>query len=319
MIRIYGSFCAVQGRPITDWTEVTKAEVDNFRLSPECYNAIEFNVPVPSAPKQDPLSNFQKGIRQDASIYVVLKDNKQWDSWHHLTMAQARAQDVDEILNPDYVPLPGQKSLFEAKQNYLYATFERILQTDKGKSLVWTYKEDSEAQKIFKELCKDALRLTQSSIDSSWLLSYITSVRVSDGQWNGTTHGFILHWQEQVRLYESLVDTSAHFNNGQKMHMLQNVVHPLQDLWQVKNQANQLQTYHSHPMSYDVHCKLVLSAGSNYNAQYTPKGRSVQPGTRAIKQEVYTHDVQETEEDSFDPGMYNLDSSATSLQANAQA
>jgi len=28
------------------------------------------------------------------------------------------------------------------------------------------------------------------------------------------------------------------------------------------------------------------------------------------------HDVQETDKDSFDPGMYNLDSSAASLQAN---
>ena len=72
----------------------------------------------------------------------MLKDTNQWDSWHHLTMAQARAQDVDDVLNPDYVPHPGQESLFEAKQNYLYTTFERILQTDKGKSLVWTYEED---------------------------------------------------------------------------------------------------------------------------------------------------------------------------------
>jgi len=160
----------------------------------------------------------------------VLKDNKQWDSWHRLTLAQARAQDVTEILNLNYLPLPSQDSLFKAKQKYLYAIFERILQTDKGKSLVWAHEEDLDAQKIFKELCKDALRSTWSSINSSRILSYITSIRVGDGQWNRTTHGFILHWQEQVRLYESLVDASAHFNNGQKMHMLQNVVHPLQEL-----------------------------------------------------------------------------------------
>jgi len=66
----------------------------------------------------------------------------------------------------------------------------------------------------------------------------------------------------------------------------------------------------------DAYCKLLLSARSNYNAQYAPKGRSFQPSTRAIKQEVYTRDIQETDEDPFDPGMYNLDSSAASLQAN---
>jgi len=222
VIKIYGFFCTAQERPIGNWTEVTKAEFDKFKCG--------FNVSVPSGPKQDLLSDFWKGIKHDASLYTVLRDPKQWDSWHHSTMAQARAQDVDKVLNPKYVPPPGQESLFEAKQNYLYATFERVLQTDKGKLLVQTYKEDSDAQQIFKELCEDTLRSTQLSIDSSRLLSYITSVKVGDGQWNGTTHGFILHWQEQVRLYELLVDPSAHFNNCQKMHMLQNVVHPLQDL-----------------------------------------------------------------------------------------
>jgi len=182
--------------------------------------------------------------------------------------------------------------------------------------LVQTYKEDSDAQQIFKELCKDALRLTRSFIDSSRILSYITSIRVGDGQWNGTTHGFILHWQEQVRLYESLVDTSAHFNDGQKLHMLQNTVHPLQELRQVKNQADQLQAYHGRPMPYETYCRLLLSAGSNYDAQYAPKGRPIQSNTRAIKREVYAHDTQETDGDSLDPGMDNLDSSAASLQAN---
>jgi len=38
---------------------------------------------------------------------------------------------------------------------------------------------------------------------------------------------------------------------------------------------------------------------------------------KATKHEVYMHDVQETDEDSFDPSVYNLDSSAASLQANA--
>ena len=69
-------------------------------------------------------------------------------------------------------------------------------------------------------------------------------------------------------------------------------------------------------MSYDAYCRLVLSAGSNYDAQYVPKGKTPQPGTRATKREVYMHNVQEEDEDSSDPGTYNLDSSAASLQAN---
>jgi len=119
----------------------------------------------------------------------------------------------------------------------MYADFERVLQTDKGKALlVKFYEADSNAQKIFAELCEDVLRSTCSSIDSSRVLSCITSVRIGNDHWNGTTHSFILHWQEQVQLYESLVDAADHFSHEQKMHMLQNAVHPLQELRQVKNQ-----------------------------------------------------------------------------------
>jgi len=57
-IRIYGPFCSAQGRPITDWMEVTKVKFDKFRCSTKCFNAIEYNAQVPSAPKQDPLHDF---------------------------------------------------------------------------------------------------------------------------------------------------------------------------------------------------------------------------------------------------------------------
>jgi len=105
---------------------------------------------------------------------------------------------VSDVLNPSFKPATGVKDLFEAKQKYMYAVFERVMLTDKGKALVRSHEADANAQKIFNKLCKDALRSTCSSIDSSRLLSYITSVRIEDGHWNWTAHNFVLHWQEQV-------------------------------------------------------------------------------------------------------------------------
>ena len=49
------------------------------------------------------------------------------------------------------------KDLFDAKQRYMYAVFERVLQMDKGKALVRSNEATSNAQKIFMELCQDAL------------------------------------------------------------------------------------------------------------------------------------------------------------------
>ncbi len=74
---------------------------------------------MPTPKQKDLLSKFKKGIKRDASLFVVLKDLKQWDSWHWSTVAQASAQDVYYVLDPAYKPSPTDKDLFEAKQKYI--------------------------------------------------------------------------------------------------------------------------------------------------------------------------------------------------------
>jgi len=100
------------------------------------------------------------------------------------------------------------------------------------------------------------------------------------------------------------------------MHMLQNAAHPLQELCQVKNQANQLQAFHGRSMSYKSYCNLLLSAASNYDAQFAPKSKSERFGPKSTKREVYTHDLHDSYDSTSNNGSYNLDSSIVELQAN---
>ena len=63
---------------------------------------------------------------------------------------------------------------------------------------------------------------TQAIIDANTLLQYITTASLSDGSWNGMTEQFILHWLEQVRLYEELIDVSAALSDSVKLTLLTN-------------------------------------------------------------------------------------------------
>ena len=47
--------------------------------------------PAPIPKQKDLLADFKKGIKRDASLFMVLKDPKEWDSWHCSTVAQVRA------------------------------------------------------------------------------------------------------------------------------------------------------------------------------------------------------------------------------------
>ena len=154
-------------------------------------------------------------------------------------MTQARAQDVDKVLDESYVPgTQEEQDLFAEQQKYLYAVLESRVLTDVGKSFVRLHENDYDAQAVYSKLKAHHLKSTKAMIDSSAILSYVTSARLGNGEWKGTTEGFILHWQDQVRLYERQVLTSDHFSDGQKRIMLENAVHNITELRQVKNNAD---------------------------------------------------------------------------------
>jgi len=91
VLKIFADYCQDIGSPIEDWTAVTKTNFDDFRTSHAGMSlskksdafSTSTTAPTPPPPKQkDLLAEFKKGIKRDASLFVVLKDLKQWGSWH---------------------------------------------------------------------------------------------------------------------------------------------------------------------------------------------------------------------------------------------
>jgi len=72
-------------------------------------------------------------------------------------------------------------------------------------------------------------------------------------------------------MYEKQVHVTEHFSPDQKHIMLQNAVHPVTDLWNVKNQADQLKTHTGIAPTYEQYCNLLLSAASAYDASFATK------------------------------------------------
>jgi hypothetical protein len=121
-----------------DWTSIMVEAFDTFRV--DDYNVITSTSPPGYTPRRsggappvvtprqrDPVADFKKGIKRDPTLFLAFKMEKQWVSWQRSTLAQARAQDVADVLDPTYVPsLPEDKLLFEEKQKYLYAVFDNF-------------------------------------------------------------------------------------------------------------------------------------------------------------------------------------------------
>lgn len=128
------------------------------------------------------VQDFKRGIKRDVSQFTPLKDEANWDNWNQSTIAQARAQDIDVVLNPSYVPTTQEEThLFLEQQKFMYAVFEKTLLTDKGKALVRSYQHTFDAQSIYRELSSYAMHSTRAAIQALSLLSHITNVTLGDG------------------------------------------------------------------------------------------------------------------------------------------
>ena len=307
---------------VMDWLTVTHEMFDGFRI---VYNPLDYFATVSNASTTssttttsssgaakttqfDPIRDFKRGIKRDPSLFPVLKDSKQWDPWYVDTKAQARAQDVDDILDPNYkANTVEEKAVLDQKQRYMYAVFAKTLLTDKGKSLVREHEKDYNAQQIHTKLLDYAQRSTKASVESSQLLTYITSTRLGTGSWKGSSHSFILHWQNQIHKYEQLVPANDCFSDTIKRTMLENAVSSIQDLRAVKDQANQLQVRLGTQISYDEYCSLLLSAALTYDSQFATNVNS-----KGVRRGVYNHNIINDHESNF-----NIDSDLQLLEINA--
>jgi hypothetical protein len=162
--------CTNEDNPIGDnWNDITREEFNTYRVGPS-FNGTIFGDPsasnpgIPSAPStraRDAVADFKRGIKRDPSQFPILKDDKQWDGWNRSHNAQARAQGVEDVMNSSYKPTTSEdKALFEVKQTYMFAVFEKTLLTDQSKARLTS---ESTRKSLMLSLFIDALANMLSS------------------------------------------------------------------------------------------------------------------------------------------------------------
>ena len=314
-------------QPITDWLGITAEDFDQFRTDRRYAANRNPGNPLLNPPSQAPLvspsnSNgrspadiFRRGIKRDQSLFPTLKDEKYNDQWHRSFINQVRAQDVEEVLNPLYTPTSvEEQELFAQKQCFLYAVLDAKVLTDNGKSIIRKYEDTGDAQKAYNDLKKHHLASTGARIDSSKILTYITSARLGNGEWRGTTENFILHWMDQIRLYERQVKKDEYFSDGQKRTMLENAVSSVDDLRRVKVAADLDVAKGGQSLTFEQYLALLQAAAATHDAQYAPRG----PRAANPRRSVYSHNILDSTDDDYEIEQdYDIDIPVTVIEANA--
>ena len=168
----------------------------------------------------------------------------------------------------------------------MYSVFIKTLLTDKGRELVRLHKSDFNAQAIFSALIQFYTSNVVGQDKQTQLLTYLTSTRLGDGTWNGTTHAFVLHFQEQIRTYNRYAPKEQALPESMQLIVLQNAVEEVQALAQVKANHQQLHVTQGVALSYTQYVQLLT-----ISALQLDKKKPTAGSTRSRQRNVYSTDL----------------------------
>ena len=85
----------------------------------------------------------------------------------------------------------------------MYSVFNKVLQSDMGKTIVRKYAPTLDAQSLWKEF-ETHMSTSSKRLNEKHRLHAYGSTTVYDRSWKGTTEQFVLHFHEQFRQQDEL-------------------------------------------------------------------------------------------------------------------
>ncbi|EEC42547.1 predicted protein [Phaeodactylum tricornutum CCAP 1055/1] len=251
---------------------------------------------VPSA-----IDEIKQGVKRDKTHYPILKDDRYWDNFYRSFVVTAVSHNVEKVLDPSYAPTDAsEKSLFEEQKKFVYSALEHTLQTDMGKNLVREHSFDFNAQEVFRKVVKHYTESASAKSGSSNTLAYLTTAKYGTS-WTGTAVGFILFWKNHLCIYNDMVPMAEQLPKQLCLSLLENAVHDIPELRQVKITAT-----------------LDLAKGGtplNYKGNNLSNSRSVKSKRSAFLTDLSYDQPDFTEDKGID---YDIDLSlAVIYEANA--
>ena len=123
--------------------------------------------------------------------------------------------------------------------------------------------------------------LSTPDLRSTGITKYLTNIKLDD-TWRGTNESFLMHYNDQLRLFDSLVDSDEKLPDNTRVTFLESAVESVPDLRRVKITDNVLQAQldSTRPITYRSYFDLLKDAA--FHLDQAPKRGS------KIRRTMYT-------------------------------
>ena len=271
------------------YIQIDPQDYDEWRTTPP-EEEIHFQTPSklgsPTTPRSNvsseasesyiTLTNFKKGIKRDSSAYPIFKNERYYNTFIRHFKATAKAQGLNSLMDPNFTPGSDEyeQQLFEEQQDFLYSVLISSLKTEFSEALVKDHEGD--AQLILDLLHEHHTGNSQySRAEINRITKYLTNIKLDD-TWRGTNESFLMHYNDQLCLLDSLVDSDEKLPDNARVTFLESAVESVPDLRRVKITDNVLQTQFdsTRPISYRSYFDLLKDAAFHLD-QATKRGNKI--------------------------------------------
>ena len=268
------------------YIQIDPQDYDEWRTSPP-EEDIHFQTPsmfgspttsqstVPSEASESyiTLTNFKKGIKRDASAYPIFKNERYCNTFIRQFKATAKVQGLNSLTDPNFTPGSDEheQQLFQEQQDFLYSVLISSLKTEFSEALVKDHEGD--AQLILEVLHEHHTGNSQySRAEINRITKYLTNIKLDD-TWKGTNESFLMHYNDQLRLLDSLVDSVEKLPDNARVTFLESAIESVPDLRRVKitDIVHQAQLGSTRPISYRSYFDLLKDAAFHLD-QVTKRG-----------------------------------------------
>ena len=168
---------------------------------------------------QTALNNFKNGTKRDVSAYLIFKDDLYYNTFKRSFLATIKVQGLYDVADADFDPYDGDQYDQQLFEKTIYCIF-----------CIGYLSPDRQRKRTSQEFEGDA-RTIISKLNHYHTLSKV-HLNCTDS-WKGAISQFLSHFEEKLRLLDSLLPDCDKIPETARMTFPQKAVHQSHDLRQI--------------------------------------------------------------------------------------
>ena len=176
----------------------------------------------------------------------------------------------------------------------MYSVFNKILQSDMGKTIVRKHAQTLDTQSVWKEL-NSHMSTSSKGLNERCRLHAYMSTTVYDKSWKGTTEQFVLHFHDQLRQLDEVTPLSEHYRLLSDQYLNKGLWKTMEEYMSLTQSSTG-----EYSLTYDKYFMMLQNACIRYDKTLKHKPS---PTSRAVYQHELDDDdpcIPEDEEEYLD-------------------